>query len=120
MGTVVVIFAVTALMLGGFIAIPTGASGDEAFEITGEIREVKVGETRLQIIPTNKGVVIAVGELVKDDPANMMLLEGARTAQVTVAQHTHTKTLVVHRGVDKRVEKEFEDAVQKYLPGEGD
>ncbi len=38
--TVVVIFALATHTMGGLIAIPTGASGDEAFRISGEVREV--------------------------------------------------------------------------------
>jgi len=91
------VIAVAALLTVGLIAIPTNGVADEQLTITGEAREVKFDGGQLQIIPTEKGVFIVVGELVKGKPGNVVLLEGARPAQVKVARHHHADVLVVHR-----------------------
>jgi hypothetical protein len=103
MRTVVVVFAVTVLTMGLLIATPTGGLADESFRITGEVREVQLGETRLQLIPTSRGVFIVQGELTKDKLTNVMLLEGAQPAQIKLTPHTHTQILVVHRELDEQL-----------------
>jgi hypothetical protein len=95
------VIAVVALLMVGFIAIPTDGVADEQLRITGEAREVKFEDSQLQIIQTEKGVFVVVGELVKGKPANVVLLEGARPAQVKVARHHHADVLVVHRAFEE-------------------
>lgn len=68
---------------------------------------MKFEDGQLQIIPTGKGVFIIVGELVKGKPGNVVLLEGARPAQVKIARHHHADVLVVHR--------EFEELLAEQL-----
>jgi hypothetical protein len=91
------VIAVTAAVMVGLIAIPTSGVADEQLRITGEAREVKFDGSQLQIIPTEKGVFIVAGALVKGKPGNVVLLEGAQPAQVKVARHHHADVLVVHR-----------------------
>jgi hypothetical protein len=55
MRTVVVVFVVTVLTTGVLMVTPPGGFADEPITITGEVREVQLGETRLQLIPTNRG-----------------------------------------------------------------
>jgi ferric-dicitrate binding protein FerR (iron transport regulator) len=100
--------AVAALLMVGLIAIPTKGVADEQITITGEAREVKFEGGSLQIIPTEKGVFIVVGELVKGKPGNVVLLEGARTTQVKVAPHHHANVLVVHRAYEEELAKQAE------------
>jgi hypothetical protein len=95
------VIAVAALLAVGFIAIPTHGVADEQLTITGEAKEVKFAGGPLQIIPTDKGVFVVVGELVKGKPGNVVLLEGARPAQVKVARHHHADVLVVHRAFEE-------------------
>jgi hypothetical protein len=97
------VLAVTALAMIGLIAIPTHGVADEQITITGEARAVKFNGSQLQIIPTEKGVFLVVGELVKGKPANLVLLEGARTTQVKVAPHHHADVLVVHRAFEEEL-----------------
>jgi len=103
-----VVIAVTALALVGLIGIPTHGFADEQIRITGEPKEVKFEGSQLQIIPTERGVFIVVGELVKGEPANVVLLEGARPAQVKIARHHHADVMVVHRELEEELAKQAE------------
>lgn len=103
------VLAVTALAMVGLIAIPTNGVADEQLRITGEVREVKFEGGQLQIIPTERGVFLVVGELVQGKPGNVVLLEGARPAQVKVARHHHADVLVVHC--------EFEELLAEQVQG---
>ncbi|HSF30488.1 MAG TPA: hypothetical protein VLK82_08465 [Candidatus Tectomicrobia bacterium] len=109
MRTVVVVATVSALVMGVFIVSPPGGFADEAVRITGEAREVQLGETRLQLIPTNRGVFIVQGELVNDKLTTVMLMEGARPAQIKMTPHTHRQTLVVHRELEEQLKEEIEE-----------
>jgi hypothetical protein len=60
MRSIGVVLALTALALVGLIAIPTHGCADEQIRITGEAREVMFDGSQLQIIPTEKGVFIAM------------------------------------------------------------
>jgi hypothetical protein len=102
------VIAVVALLMVGFIAIPTNGVADEQLRITGEAREVKFEGGSLQIIPTEQGVFLVVGELVKGKPANVVLLEGARTTQVKIAPHHHANVLVIHRAFEEELAKQSE------------
>ncbi len=109
MRTVIVVAAVTALVMGVFSASPTGGFADEAVRITGEAKKVQLGEVHLQLIPTNRGVFIVQGELVNDKLTTVMLMEGARPAQIKMAPHTHRQTLVVHRELEEQWKGEIEE-----------
>jgi hypothetical protein len=88
MRTLIVVLAVSVLTISLLLATPTGGLADERVRITGEIREMQLGETHLQLIPTNRGVFIAQGELANDKLTTVMLMEGARPAQIKVTPHT--------------------------------
>jgi hypothetical protein len=113
MKTVSIVFPVITLIIGVLIATPIGGLADEPVRITGEVREVQLGGTRLQLIPTSKGVFIVQGELAKDQLTNVMLLEGAQPAQVKLTPHTHTQTLVVHRELDEQLEAFIEEDAKR-------
>ena len=98
------VLAVTALALVGLIAIPPNGFADEQLTITGQPKEVKFDGSQLQVIPTERGVFLVVGELVKGKPANVVLLEGARPAQVKIAPHHHADVLVVHSEMEETLE----------------
>jgi hypothetical protein len=100
----VIAFTMTALVLGMLIAIPTEGIADEPVKITGEVKELRQDGMSLQVIPTDRGVFIVVGQLVKERPATVMLLEGARPVQVQVAGDW--KTMVVHRELEERLAAE--------------
>lgn len=103
------VLALTALAMVGLIAMPPNGFADEQLTIIGEPKQVKFEGGQLQIIPTEKGVFLVVGELVKGKPGNVVLLEGARPAQVKVARHHHADVLVVHR--------EFEELLAEQSQG---
>jgi hypothetical protein len=84
-------------MLGGLIGASTPDWADEPLKITGEVKEVENDGTRLQIIPTNKGEVIVMGEAVKGRLANAVLLQATRPAEIKVTPHDHTQVMVVHQ-----------------------
>jgi hypothetical protein len=109
MRSLAAVIAVTALALVGLIAMPTHGFADEQIRITGEPKEVKFEGSQLQIIPTEKGVFVVVGELVKGKPANVVLLEGARPAQVKIAPHHHANILVIHRELEEELAKQAGD-----------
>jgi hypothetical protein len=100
------VIAVMALLLVGLIAIPPNGFADEQLTIIGKPQEVKFDGGQLQIIPTEKGVFIVVGELVKGQPGNVVLLEGARPTQVKIAPHHHADVLVVHRGYEEELARQ--------------
>jgi hypothetical protein len=100
------VLAVTALATVGLIAMPPNGFADKQFTIIGQPKEVKFGDGQLQVIPTDKGVFLMIGELVKGKPANVVLLEGARPAQVKIAPHHHANVLVVHRELEEQLAKE--------------
>ena len=100
------ILAVTALQMVGLIALPPNGFADEQLTIIGPPKEVKFEGGQLQITPTERGVFLVVGELVKGKPANVVLLEGARPAQVKIAPHHHANVLVVHRELEEELAKE--------------
>jgi hypothetical protein len=90
----------------GLISIPPSEYADEQLTIIGQPKEVKFEDGQLQIIPTERGVFLVVGELVKGKPANVVLLEGARPAQVKISPHHHANVLVVHRELEELLAKE--------------
>ena len=100
------VITVMGLLLVGLIAIPTHGFADEQITITGKPTEVKFDGGQLQIIPTEKGVFLVVGELVKGKPANVVLLEGARPTQVKIAPHHHADVLVVHREYEEELARQ--------------
>ena len=104
MRTLIVALAVTVLAMGVLMATPTSGWADEPVRITGDVTEVRLGDTPLQLIPTDQGVFIVQGELAADKLATVMLMEGARPVQIKVTPHTHTQSLVVHRGLEEQWE----------------
>lgn len=48
------VLAVTALTMIGLITIPPNGFADEQLTITGNPREVKIGDGQLQVIPTER------------------------------------------------------------------
>lgn len=87
----------STLMLVVAMTMATPGFADEPLKITGEVREGENDGTRLKILPTDRGMVIVTGELVKGQPASVVLLEGARSAQLKVTPHTHTQVMTIHR-----------------------
>jgi hypothetical protein len=98
------VLAVTALAMIGLIAIPPNGFADEQLTITGDPREVKMGDGRLQVIPTEQGGFVVVGELVRGKPTNVVLLEGASPVRVKVAPHHHADVLAVHHEMEETLE----------------
>jgi hypothetical protein len=68
-------------------------------QVTGQAKEVTLDRMHGQVVPTEEGVFIVIGELVRDQPATVMLLEGARPVQLRVAGDW--KTMVVHRELEE-------------------
>jgi hypothetical protein len=58
-------------------------------------------------------VFIVQGELANDKLTNVMLLEGARPAQIKIIPHTHTKTLVVHRELEEQLKAFTEEDAKR-------
>lgn len=112
MRTVVVVYAVSALTMGVLMATPTRGLAHEPVTITGKGLQVQLGETPLQLIPTDKGVFIVQGELANDKMTTVMLLDGARSAQIKMTPHTHTQNLVVHRALEEQLREEIEEDVK--------
>ncbi len=109
MSSIGAVLAVTALTLVGLIAIPPNGVADEQLTIIGEPKEVKFDGNQLQIIPTEKGVFLVVGELVKGKPGNVVLLEGAHLAQVKVARHHHADAMVIHREFEEELPEQVHE-----------
>jgi hypothetical protein len=106
MRAIVDVFAVTAITLGLLIALPAGGFADERVRLPGGAKEVEFDGMSVQMIPTDKGVFMVLGELTKGQPANVLLFEGARPVQVKVTPHDHTQVMVVHRAWEEELARQ--------------
>lgn len=98
MQTYIVAWLASALMLGGLMAMATPGFADEPLKINGEVKQGETDGTPLQVIPTNQGVVIVTGKLVKGRPANAVLVQGAQPVEIKVTPLTqHTQVMTLHR-----------------------
>jgi predicted esterase len=56
---------------------------------------------------------MVLGEIVRGQPANVLLFEGARPAQVKLTPHTHTQVLTIHRELDEQLKAFIEENAKR-------